>query len=166
MLDFAGAADLPMGQPVDGRSLAPMARGGDADDGVVIGEYCAEMTAMPVFMIRRGPWKYVHCDDDPAQLYNLQDDPCERTNLASDPACADIVAGFAAEVMERWDSAALRDDVIASQTARRVVFTAMQTGRRTDWDYSPPRNAAEEYVRNHIDWTAAAARTRLPPLDE
>ena len=166
MLDFAGAADLPMGQPVDGRSLAPTARGGDVDDGVVIGEYCAEMTAMPVFMIRRGPWKYIHCDADPPQLYNLQDDPCERMNLASDPACADIVAGFAAEVMERWDSAALRDDVIASQTARRVVFTAMQTGQRTDWDYTPPRNAAEEYVRNHIDWTVAAARTRFPPLDE
>jgi choline-sulfatase len=56
--------------------------------------------------------------------------------------------------------------VIASQTARRVVFTAMQTGQRTDWDYTPPRNAAEEYVRNHIDWTVAAARTRFPPLDE
>ena len=166
MLDFAGVADLPMGQPVDGRSLAPMARGGNADDGVAIGEYCAEMTANPVFMIRRGPWKYIHCDADPPQLYNLQDDPCERRNLASDPACAEIAAGFEAEVIERWNSVALRDAVIASQASRRVVFDAMQVGRRTDWDYTPPRNAADEYVRNHIDWTVAAARTRFPPLDE
>lgn len=82
------------------------------------------------------------------------------------PACAEIVAGFANEVAERWDSAALRDDVIASQTARRVVHSAMQAGRRTDWDYTPPRNAAQEYVRNHIDWTVAAAQTRFPPRDE
>ena len=163
MLNFAGAADLPMGQPVDGRALAPMARGGDEDDGHVIGEYFAEMTAMPVFMIRRGVWKYVHCDDDPPQLYNLDEDPCERTNLAADPGCAGIAAGFAAEVASRWDSATLRDKVIASQAARRVVFEAMQAGRRTDWDYNPPRDAAEEYVRNHIDWTVAATRTRFPP---
>jgi choline-sulfatase len=143
-----------------------MARGGDEDDGFVIGEYCAEMTPTPVFMIRRGPWKYIHCDNDPPQLYNLSNDPHERTNLATDSACADIVAGFAAKVAARWDSAALRDDVIASQTARRVVHGAMQTGRRTDWDYTPPRNAAEEYVRNHIDWTVAAAQTRFPQRDE
>ena len=37
MLDFAGARDLSMSQQVDGRSLAPMACGGDEDDGVVIG---------------------------------------------------------------------------------------------------------------------------------
>ncbi|MEL0133485.1 MAG: choline-sulfatase [Rhodobiaceae bacterium] len=164
MLDFAGAADMPMGRPVDGRSLAPMARGGDEDDGCAIGEYCAEMTASPVFMIRRGAWKYVHCDDDPPQLYHLDDDPLERINLAADPGCAQIAADFAAEVVSRWDSATLRDDVIASQAARRVVHRAMQTGRRTDWDYTPPRDAAEEYVRNHIDWTVAAARTRFPPL--
>jgi choline-sulfatase len=164
MLDFAGAADMPMGRPVDGRSLAPMARGGDEDDGCAIGEYCAEMTASPVFMIRRGAWKYVHCDDDPPQLYRLDDDPLERINLAADPGCAQIAADFAAEVVSRWDSATLRDDVIASQAARRVVHRAMQTGRRTDWDYTPPRDAAEEYVRNHIDWTVAAARTRFPPL--
>lgn len=166
MLDFAGADDLSMGQPVDGRSLAPMARGGAEDGGHAIGEYCAEMTASPVFMIRRGDWKYVHCDDDPPQLYNLQDDPHERANLADDPACGDIVAGFAAEAASRWDSAALRDDVIASQASRRVVHEAMQAGRRTDWDYNPPRDAAEEYVRNHIDWTVAATRTRFPPRGE
>ncbi len=166
ILDFAGASDLPMGQAVDGRSVAPMARGGAEDEGTAIGEYCAEMTATPVFMIRRGPWKYIHCDDDPAQLYNLHDDPHELVNLAADPANAEIASAFAAEVAARWNSAALRDDVIASQAARRVVFDAMQKGRRTDWDYTPPRNAAEEYVRNHIDWTVAAAQTRFPPLGD
>ena len=165
MLDFADVADTPPGRPLDGRSLAPMARGGPEDDGEAIGEYCAEMTAGPVVMIRRGSLKYVHCDDDPPQLYDLAPDPCERTNLAADPAWADIAASFAAEVAARWDTAALRDSIIASQTSRRAVHEAMQQGRRTDWDHNPHRDAAQEYVRNHIDWTVAAERTRYPPPD-
>ena len=165
MLDFAGAADMPLGQPVDGRSLAPMARGGPADDGEAIGEYCAEMTASPVVMIRRGSLKYVHCDDDPAQLYDLASDPCERANLAGDPAWAETAASFAAEVAARWDTGALRENVLSSQASRRAVHDAMQHGRRTDWDHNPHRDAAQEYVRNHIDWTVAAEQTRYPPPD-
>ena len=141
-----------------------MARTGDEDNGDVIAEYCAEMTASPVFMIRRGDFKYVHCDDDPAQLYNVTQDPRELTNLAGDPAHAEVAAGFAAEVGRRWDSAALRADVIANQKSRRAVFEAMQHGARTDWDHNPRRDASEEYVRNHIDWTVAAEKTRFPPL--
>ena len=165
MLDFAGAADMPLGQPVDGRSLAPMARGGPADDGEAVGEYCAEMTAGPVVMIRRGWLKYIHCDDDPAQLYDLASDPCERANLAGDPAWAETAASFAAEVAARWDTGALRENVLASQASRRAVHDAMQHGRRTDWDHNPHRDAAQEYVRNHIDWTVAAEQTRYPPPD-
>ena len=37
--------------------------------------------------------------------------------------------------------------------------------RRTDWDHNPDRDAAQEYVRNHIDWTVAAEQTRFPPPD-
>ncbi|MAH10866.1 MAG: hypothetical protein CL403_07040 [Acidimicrobiaceae bacterium] len=33
-----------------------------------------------------------------------------------------------------------------------------------DWDYPPRRDATEEYVRNHMDWTVAAATTRFPPI--
>ena len=150
LLDFSGAADTELGQPIAGRSLAPMARGGPEDDGEVIAEYCAEMTASPVFMIRRGAFKYVHCDDDPAQLYNIAEDPRELHNLAGDPAYADIEAEFAA-------------DVSADQKSRRAVFEAMQHGVRTDWDHNPRRDASEEYVRNHIDWTVAAQKTRFPP---
>ena len=46
-----------------------------------IGEYCAEMTPYPVFMIRRGPLKYIHCAPDPAQLYDLSVDPLEKVKL-------------------------------------------------------------------------------------
>lgn len=32
-------------------------------------------------MIRRGPYKFIYCDTDPSQLYNLDDDPQEVNNL-------------------------------------------------------------------------------------
>jgi choline-sulfatase len=41
----------------------------------------------------------------------------------------------------------------------------MEAGAAARWDYNPPRDAANEYVRNHMDWTVAAAHYRFPPLD-
>ena len=167
MLDIAGQSGAPapeLSRPANGRSLLPVAWGDKDGAGEAIGEYCAEMTAHPVFMIRRGRFKYVHCDSDPAQFYDLAADPDEMTNLATDPAHGETSAAFAAEVAARWNSAELRRDVIASQWERRVVYQAMQTGAPVHWDYNPPRLASEEYVRNHMDWTVAAERMRFPPL--
>ena len=93
MLDMASAdgTSVPeFGMPVDGRSLLPAARGEADTDDLAIGEYCAEMTPHPVVMIRRKNMKYIHCDIDPAQLYDLDNDPAELTNLANDPAYADL----------------------------------------------------------------------------
>ena len=130
-----------------------------------IAEYCAECASHPVFMIRRGAFKYIHCDVDPPQLFDLAADPGERRNLAEDPAHADIAAKFAEEVRARWDSEAIRTHVIATQKQRRAVHAAMEAGLLTSWDYNPPRDASREYVRNHMDWTEAAAKTRFPPRE-
>lgn len=163
-LDIAGADQTPLGEPIDGRSLMPLA-GAQVDPvDEAIAEYCAEMTPHPVFMIRRGALKYVHCDIDPPQLYDLSKDALECVNRASDPDYADHVAGFAAEVARRWDSAALRADVIRTQKSRRALHAAMEAGAGEHWDYNPPRDASQEYVRNHMDWTVAAAHYRFPPI--
>lgn len=168
MVDIAaqnGAEKPELGQPVDGRSLLPLAKGETDEGDVAIGEYCAEMTSHPVFMIRRGQYKYIHCEVDPPLLYDLENDPDELTNLADDPAHSELAAQFASEVAERWDSEAIRKHVIATQKQRRAVHAAMQEGILPHWDYNPPRDATQEYVRNHMDWTEAAAKTRFPPLD-
>ena len=167
MLDIAasGGAEKPVpGQPIDGRSLWDMAASGKDDDGEAIGEYCAEMTADPVIMIRRGRYKYIHCDSDAPLLYDIEADPMEKHNLTDDPAHADLAAAFAAEIAEGWNMPVIKADVMAKQKQRQAIYAAMQSGARADWDYNPPRNAAEEYVRNHMDWTEAAAKTRYPPL--
>ena len=165
MMEIAALGGSPVPEPsdpLDGRSLWPLMTGGEDPVDEAIGEYCAEMTAHPVFMIRRGAFKFVHCDGDPPQLYDLAQDPRECTNLAADPAQADRVAAFAREVADRWDSAAIREVVIADQRRRRVVHAAMENGARVHWDYGPPRDASNEYVRNHMDWTVAAEKTRFP----
>ena len=163
-VEIAGGDSNMFGDPVDGRSLMPLARGDEDPVDEAIGEYCAEMTPFPVFMIRRRSLKYIHCDADPPQLYDLAHDPLERNNVAADPAYHKAAAAFAAEVAERWDSDALRADVIATQRSRRALHAAMEAGAGESWDYNPPSDASRQYVRNHMDWTVAAARYRFPPI--
>ena len=167
MLDIAaldGTEKPELGQQIDGRSLMPLATGSEDPVDEAIGEYCAEMTPYPVFMIRRGNFKYIHCDADQPLLYDLENDPDELNNLVGDPAHAEITAEFAREVEARWNSEEIRSHVIATQKQRRAIHAAMQSGERVDWDYNPPRDASQEYVRNHMDWTVAAAKTRFPPI--
>lgn len=169
MLDIAQTDQTPIpsyGQPIDGRSLWGMATTGAEDHGAAIGEYCAEMTAHPVIMIRRGDYKYIYCPSDAPMLFNIASDPRETTNLADDPDHIELAQQFATEIAAGWDMDTIRNDVIAKQKQRQAVYQAMQSGKRADWDYNPPRHASEEYVRNHMDWTEAAAKTRFPPLEE
>jgi choline-sulfatase len=65
MVDIGGGTAEMFGASVDGRSLMPLARGEDDEVSEAIGEYCAEMTGDPVFMIRRGDLKYIPCDSAP-----------------------------------------------------------------------------------------------------
>lgn len=166
LLEVGGGDEGLLGEPVDGRSLMPLARGEDDPVDEAIGEYCAEMTPYPVFMIRRGALKYIHCDPDPPQLYDLRDDPLEKENLAGRSSHASAAAGFAAEVAQRWNSEDLRAAIISTQKSRRMLHAAMEAGAGEHWDYNPPSDASQQYIRNHMDWTVAAERYRFPPRKE
>ena len=164
-LDIAaqGAEKPTIGMPLDGRSLWPAATGGDAGEGEAIGEYCAEMApSHPVFMIRRGRFKYIACELDPPLLFDIDADPMELTNLAEDLDHAATAKAFADEVAARWDSDKIRKDIIATQHQRRAVHAAMEAGMLTSWDYQPPRDASKEFVRNTVSWDDVLHRMQYP----
>jgi choline-sulfatase len=148
-------------EPLAGTSLVPLCNGA-ASEREVIGEYMAEGSVAPIVMIRRGNLKYVHCPADPDQLYELATDPHELHNLASDPAWASTVDELQADVAKRWDMPALSADVLQDQARRRLIDTANRQGVFTPWDYTPPRNAAGEYMRNHLDLNEVERTARWP----
>jgi choline-sulfatase len=147
--DLAGeSAPFAPATPIDGRSLVGLAAGGDGSD-EVYGEYMAEGTVQPIFMIRRGRYKYVCCDGDPPQLFDLSADPHELVNLADDPRHARLAADFAGDAAAKWDSAGIREQVVRSQRQRLLVQEALLAGRIHAWDYEPRTDAARQYNRNY-----------------
>lgn len=160
--DIAGDASV-LGTPIDGRSLWPSLKDGADSQNEAIGEYCAEMApGYPVFIIRRGKYKYICCQVDEPQLYDLEADAGEHNNLAGSASHADIAQAFAAEATARWDGQTIRQDVLASQNMRRVVQPALEKGKMSSWDYNPPRDAAQEFVRNTVSWDDVLHRMQYP----
>lgn len=145
--DGRGAAQAA---PLDGHSLVPLLSDGAArTNDLVASEYLAEGTTQPAFMLKRGSCKYISCDGDPPQLYDLGEDPDELENVSGQDPHDDTEAAFAAEVEMRWDSDVLRDQIIKSQQRRRIVQEALLEGRVTPWDYQPHQAASERYNRNY-----------------
>lgn len=120
-------------------------------DRTIVGEYLGEGAVAPIFMIRRGRWKFVWSRPDPPQLYDLDADPCELQNLAGEPSHAGTTAAFEQEVAQRWDTGAIERAVLDSQSARAEIDRALRQGRYRAWDFQPASDATEQYMRNHLD---------------
>ena len=159
--ELAGAEVEPAFGRLDGTSLVPLLRGDAASyAGTVVGEYLAEGALAPVVMIRRGALKFVTSPGDPDQLFDLSSDPNELRNLATAADYAHEVVAFREEVAGRWDLAALREEVIASQRRRRLIANALSVGSGHSWDYVPDDDSPRRYVRG-VDFWAPFERSRL-----
>ena len=161
LCDLAGI-DMDAIMPwTDGQSLLPLARGAARAEPVLM-EYAAEGSCAPLVAIREGRFKFVHCELDPPQLFDLDADPLERTDLAADPAHADTVAAFMGKVRARWDMAGFDAAVRESQARRWVVYPALRNGAYYPWDFQPLQRASERYMRNHMDLNVLEDRQRFP----
>jgi choline-sulfatase len=149
---------LPRG---DGESLLPLIDRGDRTSPVTM-EYAAEGSYAPLVAVRQGRWKYVHCELDPPQLFDLDADPGERANLAADPAHADTIAALSRLVRSRWDMARFDEEVRESQVRRLLVYEALRHGRYTPWDFDPAADASRRFMRNDMDLNEVEERNRFP----
>ena len=156
-----GAAD-ELARDMDGSSLAPLLDDPTAEGPAeVLGEYLAEGVTSPAVMIRRGPHKFIRCDGDPDQLYDLAEDPHELVNLAGRGSHADLHQAFDEAVAARWDMPGLTERVRESQRERRLVTAALAAGRNTPWDYQPLVDASSQYVRGRGSLDQRHRRARL-----
>lgn len=131
----------------------------------VLAELLCEGILAPVFMIRRGRYKFIGSEGDPPQLYDLEADPDETKNIAGDPQHVDLVAGLEADVGCLWDAEAISADVRRSQKRRLFIKQALAKGEKPVWDFLPDGGDDPNWFRggrNYNDW----AFSYLPDVDE
>jgi choline-sulfatase len=159
LLELAGTAPV---DELDGISFVPLLEGRAVPNSrSVLGEYLAEGVTSPAVMIRRGPHKFVWCEGDPDQLFDLDRDPHELVNLAEHSAHELLRRAFRDEVAARWDMGALADRVRESQRERRLVGEALGTGESPVWDYEPSTGSSTRYVHSRADLYERQRRARL-----
>ena len=161
LCDLAGIDLSDIAPWTDGQSLLPLAQGEQRTVPVLM-EYAAEGSYAPLVAIRDGRFKFVHCEIDPPQLFDLESDPQELSNLAADPTRAGLVASFMAKVRARWDMAAFDAAVRESQARRWVIYPALRNGAYYPWDFQPLQKASERYMRNHMDLNVLEESKRFP----
>jgi choline-sulfatase len=132
LLDLCG---LGSSADLDGRSLAPAMAGANLGDADVVAEYLAEGVTAPAVMLRRAQFKYVWCEDDPEQLYDLDADPHELANLAGEQTA--LCEELRGDVGRRWDLPVLHAAVLRSQAERRLVVAGLNKGRAASWNFVP-----------------------------
>jgi len=113
----------------------------------VIAELTGEGSEAPAIMVMDGPYKYIHCETDPPQLYDRSQDRFEKNNIAGQLNTAEVEVHLASHIAENWDLKKLKQKVIASQIERRVVDRAHALGKTPDWNYDPGVPGRDQYFR-------------------
>lgn len=164
LLEIASDGDPPaLATPVEGASLVPLASGLTADrDRAVYAEISAEGCVKPGVMIKRGSYKYIHCETDAPLLFDLATDPAELTNLAQDPAWCDVVQSFQAEVRGKWDLKGLDEAVEKSRRQRILVHETYEKGNAPVWDWAVNNDPWKFYQRSFREpWQDTEQKTTL-----
>ena len=158
-----GETEVEPADHLDGNSLISILGGSDKDAvDTALCEVLCEGTTSPAFMIKRGAYKYIHCDTDPPQLFDCVSDPHEQNNLAGFHALHNVEAALAGEVARRWDSPRLAGEIRESQKRRLFVQQANKIGVLHSWDYQPRSDASTQYFRGDTPYDDYFAKRDLP----
>ena len=165
ILDLASNGNPPgLIDPIDGASLTGLLSGDDPNwSNLVMAENTADFAIAPSFMLQKGRFKFIYCQKDRDQLYDLDQDPMELKNLAEVPAYKEIVNQMRKEVFFIWNPDAIYKDVLAYQKRHLFLRDVLDSGAKTSWDYQPFQDASKQYVRgapvNYL------SKRRLPYLE-
>ncbi len=166
------ASDHPLEpiEPLDGEDLNQFIDSNEDNlDRVIRAEYLSETTTSPIYMVKRGPLKFISSADDADLLFDLGHDPNELNNVAEHPDYAEHVKWFKQDIQTHWDNAALTRDILLSQKRRQLLIKANSTGQNTPWDFAqtgtnpaanptanssanPNENAQENPQKNSEPW--------------
>ncbi len=145
LLDIAGVSLSEVITEMDGKSLLP-ALLGQPLSGPVYAEHIDGGTSAPRVCVRDGVMKLVLSRAYPTQLFDLAADPLEMSNLAGQDHPAE--ASLTALAENTWPLDTLLEDVIRSQSERKLVDSALMLGREERWDFIPrPLQQDAFYVR-------------------
>ncbi len=126
----ASAGDPALSDGLPGRSIFEIAREAYDPTRSAFSEYHAAGGVSAAYMLRRGPYKYIHYTGFAPELFDLEQDPEETRDLAGDPAHADVLADFDRALRticdpERTDADAKRDQqaLIAAHGGMQKILT-------------------------------------------
>src|SRR5208283_2319401 len=102
VIECVGAPPHPDDRDLPGASLFDRARG-TGPRRTILSEYHAAGAATGAFIIRGGPFKYIHYVGMPPQLFGLDADPQETRDLAHEPGYQGLVADCGRALLgNRW----------------------------------------------------------------
>ena len=164
LVDFASdETPIDYVEPIAGHSLLPLLSARDGDwDHPVFSEYSGEGTYAPGLMVRKGKYKYIYCETDPALLFDIEADPDELKNLADDDAYADVLADMHDELLRIWDPEQYRRDALASQKRQSFIQGVLAKTTPNPWDFQPFTSAKDQYVRGGANTTSVKGLARFP----
>lgn len=114
-----------------GRSLLAFAGGKEEPERAVYSEYLGFGIYTGEFMLRRGPFKYIHYVGERPQLFDLKEDPEECRDLAGDPEYCEVIRRMEKELRTLVDPEKAEEDARIAQRALLDRFGGQEAFLKT-----------------------------------
>ena len=145
IVEAVGEAPTADEKHLPGRSLLKLIDEGDCDR-TVFSEYHAVGSVTGIFMVRFGRYKYVHYENYPPQLFDLDADPMETRDLARAPGNEAAVAEGERRLRAICDPAKVSQQAFDDQARRVLEFGGVDAvQKRGSYPYTPAPGEPARY---------------------